>query len=466
MKNIIILFLLASINLFAFEQDFYNSFLGSALAENSSYQFLEKLCTEAGGRLAGTENNLKAGNLIMQELEKLGLHARYDVFKMPCWERGNDRMLLTSPFKKEIRMAVLGYVEPLEKSNLEMVYGGSGYEEEYEKIDAKGKIVLLEPDIIKGKDALLRIQAVEIAHKFGASAVIFCNQKSGGLLQVGVAGFQGKSCLIPAMVITKEDSEMLKKQLKCSLKVAVELEINSHTVGIKDVSNIILTFPGKSEKTIAIGAHFDSWDLSTGAIDNGAGTAALFEIARLINKYSPQNYYTVELVWFNAEETGLWGAKDYAEKYNEKVIALINMDMPGKPTGINIMGFEEFQAFSENFLKNFKGYIFEKGVDNNPWINSDHSPMMLKGVPVFTFYGFMEKEMYWHYHDFADTFDKVNPEYLSEAAAIQGLFALELANATDFDFKKFNQSELIEMLKKYNLDKKLKKQGEWTFEDK
>lgn len=72
------------------------------------------------------------------------------------------------------------------------------------------------------------------------------------------------------------------------------------------------------------------------------------------------------------------------------------MDMPGSPTGIDIMGFEKLRKISEEFLAALPGYKFDKGVRNEPWINSDHAPLMIKGVPAVTFYGFDDPVVYKH----------------------------------------------------------------------
>lgn len=462
----VIALMFSSISLYSIDLELKNKIIGSAYTENQSYRLLQRICDNAGGRVAGSTNNEKAKDIIIEELKALGINPREEKFKMPTWQRGEDRLMLIQPFNKEIRAAALGYVDKCPKFSGEIIYAASGYDDEYNNIDANGKIVLIDVEAVKDKETLTRLNTIEIAANHGAKAVLFGNSKEGGLLLVSVTSFQGKKCPIPALVITKEDYKMLLRQLDSKIKLSAELEVNSYCKGEQEVSNIIATFPGVSPKKVVLGAHYDSWDLSTGAIDNGSGSAVLFDIARLINKYSKNNYYTVELVWFNAEETGLWGANDYADKHNQEVIAMINMDMPGSPTGIDIMGFDEFNDFANDFLKSMPGFKFEKGVNSEPWINSDHAPMMLYGVPVFTFHGYLDKEMYWYYHDFADTFEKVNPRYLSDAAAVQGLFGLELANAKDFNFKRLNEDETVQLLKKFKLDKRLKKQGEWKFGDK
>ncbi len=110
------------------------------------------------------------------------------------------------------------------------------------------------------------------------------------------------------------------------------------------------------------------------------------------------------------------------------------------------------------------GFNLSAGVSNNPWANSDHFPFNEAGIPAFTTNGFLEKDMYWSYHDAGDTYDKANKRFLCDAAAINAVWLLTLATDTSFDFKRYSREQIREMLLKYKLDVRLKKQREWKFD--
>jgi Zn-dependent M28 family amino/carboxypeptidase len=233
-----------------------------------------------------------------------------------------------------------------------------------------------------------------------------------------------------------------------------------------ETANTVVTFPGKSDEKIVVGAHFDSWDLGQGGVDNGIGTAILFDVARLIQNFSKENYYTVELVWFNGEELGLWGSKKYIGMHkNDKIRAMINMDMTGSPTGFNAMGIDELIPLLTELNEKLNGFNLNAGVVNSPWTNSDHMPFMFAGVPTITLQAHLDETMHKYYHEAGDTFDKVNKKYLSEAAAVVTILTTELASNTTLDIKHRTDNEMIELFTKYGLDKRLKRQSEWIYSE-
>ncbi len=463
MIRIVISLMIASQVLFAIDNSTQNAFIGSAYTESISYRFLGDLCRKAGGRLAGSPSAKLSKQMILAELNRMNITSQLNSYPKPGWERGRDYLRLIQPFDKEIRAYTLGYSQPMPKTTANLVVVRDGNSSDYEGINAVGNFVLIIPDGNSGKPALSRNELINIAAEHGACAVLFPGAKDGGMVLVSVANFEGKPTPIPAFCITKEDGLLLRSQIESGLTPKVEAEVNSKCKEI-EIANIRAIFPGKSAKKVLLLAHYDSWDISTGAVDNGVGSAVLMDIARLIKSYSPDNYFTIECVWTDAEEIGLYGAKELAERVSDSVAAVINMDMPGSPTGIDIMGFEKLRKISEEFLAALPGYKFDKGVRNEPWINSDHAPLMIKGVPAVTFYGFDDSAVYKHYHDFGDTFDKVNPKYMSDAAAIIGLYALTLANYPEVETFRMNRNEIIELLKQYKLDDKLKRQGEWIYD--
>ncbi|MEJ2635334.1 MAG: M28 family peptidase [Calditrichia bacterium] len=460
----IFLFLIFFVSLaFAQETAQLNEIVGSAYLENHSYQVLERICDEAGGRLVGSPLNEKAQNILKEELEKDGWQVKSEKFSIPGWVRGDDEVLMTAPARRRLQAVALGYVGQTPAFEAPGVYAAYGFPEDYENVDAKDKIVLVTSEKPEGKEGLLRQEAIEIAADKGARAILFINTKPGGLNLAGTGDFQGNPTRIPAFSLTMEEGQWLQRLLENNIPVKLSMTVRSRNQPV-ETSNIVLTLPGKVKKKIVVGAHFDSWDLGQGGIDNGLGTAILFDAARLMKKFSPQNYYTVEFVWFNGEELGLWGSKKYLEMHRgDDIAAMINMDMTGTPVGFNAMGFDELVPFLQNLEKQLPGFDLSRGVMNRPWTNSDNQPFMLEGIPTISLLGHLDDEMVKYYHTRADTYDKVNKEYLSDATAVVTVLLKELANDEQLPLKNKNSDEVVEMLKKYHLDKRLKHQKEWPF---
>ncbi|MGA2297501.1 MAG: M28 family peptidase [FCB group bacterium] len=469
MKKIIIcLIILISINylqIFSQSHPDWYPIIGSSYIENKSYKLLERLCDEAGGRLVGSEVNEKALSILKEELEKLNINSKFETFKIPGWVRENDEITMIAPTFRKLKTIALGYVEKTNIIESNLIYAGHGYNEDYDSINVKDKIVIITQGGVPNKEEMLRYEAIEIAAKHGAKALLFINDKIGLVLLAGVSNFQGNPSLIPAFSISYEEGMWLERLLNDTIQVKLKINTNSYCKEI-ETSNVVVTFPGVVQSKIVVGAHFDSWDKGQGAVDNGIGTATLFDLARLFKQFSPNNYFTVEFVWFNGEELGLWGSKKYMEAHkNDDIIAMINMDMTGSPTGFNAMGYDEFIPFFKSLIKDMNGFNLSAGVSSQPYTNSDHISFMFNGIPTFSMQATLDKDMYWYYHDAGDTFDKVSIRYLSDASAIIGILIKELANNRNLPYKKYSKEETKALLLKYNLDKRLKRQKEWIFGD-
>lgn len=428
---------------------------------NRGYEVLRRICDESGGRLAGTIENEKALNILVEEGIKDSLSIRLEKFKMPGWIRSDDSVVLIFPQNRKLRAVALGFNDKSEVIATEVVYAKYGYEEDYEGLEVRGKIVLVTQERPRNKEELLRYEVIEIAARKGARAILFINNKPGGMVLAGVGNFQGLPNPIPAFSITYEEGSRLKRLIERGITPQIRLQSNSFCKPVESY-NAIWTIEGKSRRKVVIGAHFDSWELGQGAIDNGVGVAVLYEIARnlrLIKNFDR----TIEFVWFNGEELGLWGSKRYVEQHKDEVDLMINLDMPGTPRGFNAMGFDDLKGTLDTIIKNIDGFDLNQGVVSSPWTNSDHMYFMFEGIPCITLLGYMDEPMYRYYHDFSDSFDKVNKRYIADAAAIVSVLAYEFSEA-DRTITKLSRDEIKKILLNNHLDIRLRKQKEWKFD--
>ncbi len=462
-SSILFLVIIFAGNLNAQSKQDYDEIIGSAFTANASYDLLERICDEAGGRFFGSAENGIAINILKAELNKIGCIAELETFDLPGWERGDDRVIMKEPEYLKLRAIALGYVDKTPAFTTHVVYASYGFNEDYEGLDAAGKIVLVTQETPPEKEGLLRYEMIDIAAAHKAKAVLFINNRKEATNLAGAGNFNGTPTKVPAYSLTFEEGKRLQRLIEKNIAVKMEITTNSYCKKVT-VSNVAVTFKGEKKDKLIIGAHIDSWDVGQGAIDNGTGTAVLFDIARLLKKYNPHNYYTIELVWFNGEELGLWGSRKYTEMHKkEKIIAMINLDMPGSPTGFNLMGFDEYENSFKNILDNLNGFGLNKAIVSIPYTNSDHMPFMFEGIPVFSVQSHLDEDMYKFYHDKGDTFDKVNIKYLSETAAVVSVAAVTLANDKTIKYVRKSDADMISLFKKFHLDKRLKRQGEWKY---
>ncbi|GAB4365200.1 MAG: hypothetical protein Kow0042_04310 [Calditrichia bacterium] len=313
--------------------------------------------------MAGWPANEKALEILTENLQKLGITPRREKFHMPGWFRENDEVKIIEPLERRLQAVALGYVDSKPSFQAAVEYVQYGREEEYQGKDVQGKIVLVTSEQPPGQEAPLRSEVIHIAAQKGAETVLFINTKAGGLTLAGTGNFQGDPTPIPAFSLSREEGEWLQRLLEKETPVRLEIATRSYCREV-ETANVVVRLPGESDQKIVVGAHLDSWDLGQGSIDNGLGSAILFDVVRLFLQFSFKNFYTIEFVWFNGEELGLWGAKKYLEMHSaDKFLAMINMDMTGSPTGFNAMGSDELIPLLEGLVSDLPGFHLYRGGD-------------------------------------------------------------------------------------------------------
>ncbi|MDH3252836.1 MAG: M28 family peptidase [Ignavibacteria bacterium] len=433
--------------------------IGSAYTDNRSHPVLQRLCDEAGGRHTGSPAGRRAIAILVEELKGIGYDARLEQFIMPGWVRGSDVVRITAPFTQTLRAVAFGYVDRHDPFEAPIVAVTGGRKEDYATLNARGAVVLL------SSTPLSRSEAILIAAEQGARGLLLVNEKDGGLLLARISTSTGDPSPIPAYGITAEEGQRVRRLCERSIPVTVFVRTESYCT-ITETANVVASLPGRGPQKIVLGAHLDSWDLGQGGIDNGTGTAVLFDVARLLKAFSPDNHYALEFVWFNGEELGIWGSKEYVRIHPiDSIAAVINLDMVGTPTGVNPMGMEKYVPFLDSLAERLNGFDLKKGQPIAPWLGSDHVPFMLKGIPAFTPHSFLEEDRVRYYHDFGDTFDKVSKKSLSDASAVVSILARVLANRPDLFPRRNTDAETAALFRKYNLDKRLKRQQDWPFTD-
>ncbi len=415
--------------------------------------------------MMGTEGIRSGIEILRNELRGIGLAPSLEHFAAPGWRRGEEKVEMTFPVRRTMRAAALGYTNPVPASEDSVVFAGHGFPEDYAGIRAEGRIVLVTSEGAPPapRSPLLRSEAIEIAAARGARAILFINDKKGGLLLLGVGNFEGKPNAIPAFTLTFEEGTWIQRLLEEKKSVRIRFECRSQCETVES-SNLVARLAGRRPQKIVVGAHIDSWDISQGSTDNGIGSAVLFDVARLLAACSPKNEYTVEFVWFNGEELGLWGSKRYAEAHpSGEVAAMVNLDMIGSPVSFNAMGFDEALPVLRRIVQGLPGYALQEEIQSIPWTNSDHQPFLLRGIPSIGIGSRLDPDDVRFYHDFGDTFDKVNRQSLSDAAAVTSVLIATLANEADLNFRHKTRDEIVAFYRAHKVDETLRREKEWPF---
>ena len=265
-------------------------------------------------------------------------------------------------------------------------------------------------------------------------AVLRGSEKWYGLLNMSAAGREYLPSMIPTAYVTRENYTLLWRLLDAGV-VEAELNIASSFSGKPvEVYNTVAELVGteRPEEVVIVGGHLDSWDLGTGATDNGTGSMAVLEAARALQKLGVKPKRTIRFVLFTGEEQGLNGSKAYVkahQKQLEKISGVLVHDSgTGKVLTIGLMGnyaARESIDRALNPLARAKEVGFAEPTLRSEG-GSDHVPFDTAGVPGF--WCVQEGVDYDKtHHSQADTLDRVRWEDLTEGAQVLAVFAYNVA---------------------------------------
>jgi Iap family predicted aminopeptidase len=421
------------------------------------YTLLQRLCDDFGGRLTGSPTNRAAMDRLAGELRALGLRPEIKPFTMPGWERGQDRVELVAPFVRPLRVAALSYTQPHPVFEAEVVDIGNGRLEDYPKEDVKGRVGLLALGTpLQARDI------VEAAKVRGLRGVLFINREAGGQLLARTGSFTGEPLPLPVYSIAQEEGLWFQRLLARGTAVRVRMETRSRCVPA-ETANLIVRIPGRQASRLVVGAHFDSWDLGQGAMDNGLGVAQLYALAMALRGGTP--FHTVELIWFNGEEQGLWGSRHAAAQLGDTpIVAMINLDMIGVPIAVNALGDESLVPALERWhAGRGESQRLPKGVENINWAASDHTPYQLAGVRTITFNAPIPRESVRYYHDLADTIDKVPAKLVEDSAAVIVDLVRFLAEDESLAAFRRTPDETEKLFTRFGLERRMRGMGLWRF---
>ena len=401
----------------------------AALQDDIAYDIVERLTTEVGQRLAGTEAEARARDWAFQKLKSLGFsNVHVESFDMPTWIRGPESAEILAPFPQKLVVAALGNSASTPPAGITgEVVGFDSLADLEAAPDAavRGKIVFVSHAMPRTQDGSgygffggPRRQGPSVASSKGAIAIVI---RSIGTdyhrnPHTGVMTFAEGVKPIPAGALPLPDAEQLQRILKRGNPVTMRLILVSQT-GHGQSGNVIAEVPGRDPKLppVLVGGHLDSWDQGTGAIDDAAGIAITTAAAkRIMNAGRPLR--TIRVVWFGAEEPGLFGGRSYQSKHPEAHYAIAESDFgTGRVWRVNT----KLGKDREVEAKTLQAALAPLGIAPGKLDTADGSdiePMIDAGVPAV---GLSQDGTYYFdiHHTPDDTLDKVDPDALRQNVA-------------------------------------------------
>src|SRR5438552_3187995 len=426
----------------------------AALSSDYAYRQVAHLANNIGPRLSGSAQAAKSVEYVAGELRAIGCEVQLEKVMVPHWVRGEETAALVQfpgqadNTTQKIVLCALGasVATPPEGITAEVV-AVKDFDElkSLPREKVAGRIVLFNYSFDKqmaaegrgneayGEAVVYRSDGPGAAARQGAVACLI--RSVGGadyrLPHTGQTNYADDAPKIPAGAVTAEDADLIVDLVRQG-PVKMKLVLTPQTLADVESANVIGEIKGSEhpEQVIIVSGHLDSWDLGTGAIDDGAGVAVSMQAANLSQKLNLKPKRTIRVIAWMNEENGLAGSKQYGKDHGKEIsnhFAAMEIDEGADhPLGINIKATPDVKKM----LAPVAAILQESGAGMLNLVEhcgADIEPLEKAGVPAFS--PIQDSRFYFNYHhSAADTLDKIAPKQLAENSAVVAVVAYALAN--------------------------------------
>lgn len=411
----------------------------AALDDKNAYTLIESLTTEVGPRMAGTQQEARARKWAQNAFEKMSFdRIVIETFPLTTWERDFDAAKIVSPYPQPLTVTALG-------GSLSTPAGGvtgevfrvTNFSELKQLPDnsQKDKIIFVDEVMVRTQDGAGYGAAVQKrrdtafeAARIGAKAALI---RSVGtthhrFAHTGLMRSYNDKPLpasVPTAALAAPDADQLRRILTKQSNVTLNLEVKAKFKEKMESGNVIAEIKGSdlAHEIVLVGAHLDSWDLGTGAVDDGAGVGivmAAADLVKRITKKAPRR--TIRVVLFGAEEIGLVGAIDYAKRYSKTLgNHIIAAESDFGANEIIKLGTANVAEDRFDAVKRIQSRLASLNIllgDNKAYGGPDLIPLKFQGVPIA---GLIQDGLdYFDLHHTAnDTFDKIKLDKIQQNVA-------------------------------------------------
>jgi hypothetical protein len=441
---------------------------------NELMKNLEHLSDEIGPRLTGSPNLDKASHWAELKFKDYGMDSvRLEPWQVAhSWTRGAIEGRIVSPIEHRLTLASAAWAAGTSGGVTgPVVYLKATKPEDLAQYKGKLKGVYLimfaphdleppiNPMLVPFGDSIVPLNqpknvagpamgqqffrfmmaAFQFAGAEGAAGILMSSDKKYGILNMFSVG--GPMCFenpLPTVMLSWEDYNLIWR-LMAHHPVQLELNIHNSFGGPVDVYNTVAEIKGseKPDEAVVLAGHLDSWDLGTGATDNGTGAMAVLEAARALKAAGLKPKRTIRFILFTGEEQGLVGSSKYVGAHKAELpnisAALIHDTGTGKVLSIGMMGNYQDREMMDEVLAPLHILGGDLSLDEpslREMNGSDHVSFDDAGVPGFWVIQDPADYALTH-HSQADTFDRVKADELTQGAEVLAAWAYNVAQMPD-----------------------------------
>jgi carboxypeptidase Q len=469
------------------DSDDNDRIIQAALQPSPIEHDLRELTDEIGGRVPGTPAMQRAVDWGIHMFKAAGADSVHtEEFTIPhSWAEGATEMTVSATgtaldpkltqipkVQFRVRCVSIAWAPALAPvKHVPVVDVGNGSAAEFKKAgDITAKIVLVHSVVLKTWDDLfaeysIAPPVITAAVNGKAKAVAFIATREHDILYRHTNSVAGEIDRIPQVLLAREDGERIGRLLASGHPVWADLSIPNLIGGPIQSANVVAEIKGseKPDEFVILGAHLDSWELGTGALDNGCNAAMVVDALRAIKASGLKPRRSIRFILFSGEEEGLLGSRAYSTAHRpelDKAAGVIIYDSgTGKTTGFSTGGHKEVLETAKAIIVPLRQFGLTELKTDMEW-GTDHFDFMLEGVP--TFVADQDEANYLeNYHAVSDTYDKVDFVQLKKDVAEAAEFSFALANLPEKIGPRFTRAQIEQSLRETGSEQILKDSGMW-----
>lgn len=424
-----------------------------AMSGSNAMAIVTSLTTEVGPRLAGSEAEARARVWALNTLTEKGFtNVRNESFEMDAWKRHEEGAEILSPYPQPLAVTALGGSVPTDKNGLSAELVLFETLEDLRRApegSLTGRIAYVGHAMQRTQDGssygyfnTARTDGPSIAAGKGAAGYLIrsVGTDSHRFPHTGSLRYRADRPRIPALALSNPDADQIERIAADGTTLSVRIKVDSSEVPAAQSGNVIAEVVGREapEEIVLVGAHLDSWDLGTGAIDDGAGVGITMAALELIKDAGLAPRRTIRLVLWGAEEVGLLGANAYRDRHKAELPQHVigsESDFGGGRVW-KVTADSQTEAGDELFaeLARLMAPIgIAPGSDDQPGGGPDLYPLIAAGVPTLRLH--QDGRDYFDLHHTADdTVDKLDAASLDQNVAAFAVFAWLVADS-DVSFR-------------------------------
>lgn len=405
-----------------------STWIGETFTSDVGWNHLEEL-VDIGTRMAGSNGEREAAALTRTALSDVGArNVRLETFDVQGWTRGESSIhgeqSSSSPGLEHASIALPR--SPSETVTAELLDLGYGLPDSFAEADVDGKIVMVRSDVPDHYERYVhRREKYYHAVDNGAIGFLYRNHVEGCLPPTGSVGTPADPIgEIPALGVSSELGARLARRYDGEdLEIEVEADIGDATS-----QNVHAELGPQTNERILVTSHVDAHDIAEGALDNGAGTAMVVELANTLAEREDDLETRVEFVAYGAEEVGLVGSEHHAEQStHDDIVAVVNNDgvVGDRTLSLTCHGFNGLESAVETISERY-----DHPIETDPGLgpHSDHWSFVQWGVPGYHVTSTSEDVGRGWGHTYADTLEKLEKRTLREQAVLLTELVVHLAS--------------------------------------